>query len=233
MAQPNWLRRFAARWRPRPQAPTEAPPAGEQEHQPNDEQPRAGWLTRRPSANERLVVLVDQIQQHLIHQDERSGQIAGSLERLARTLAELPNAERQQNEALATIAAQIEAGNRNTQTLSESLRDVPRLAKLQAETLAGIRTQLERSNNTDSEVSLSLQTFGKALGNLNESTQAQVTTLGKLAGQAEQRDSRLSALLSQQTRRFTMLFAVTLVAALLAVAAVVMVVLLQLFRPPA
>jgi chromosome segregation ATPase len=224
MSEGNLFQRMGNWWRARGSRPADsstavAPPPSEVDED-NQAVPvvRRGWLSRKPSANERLVGLVNQIQEHLVHQDHRAEQMADSLTRLAHTLSELPSAMRQQADTLAGIAEQIEAGNRNTQVLSESLRDVPRLAAQQNETMSAINRQMEQANNLDSEITLSLQSFGQAVSGLSQSTQAQVSTLSRLSDQADQREGRLAELVTQQSKRLTVLFIIMIAVAVIATA---------------
>ena len=134
--------------------------------------PLARWnrrdqtLAKLQEGYEQVTRVIQEIENHLVAQADRSERICNSLEQLARSTSELPTATRLQTETLESIAAHIEATSSRTQQMAESLSQVPKLAKTQSETLISINRQLEMAGEQRVLASQTLDRIGGALGTL-------------------------------------------------------------------
>lgn len=188
--------------------------------------PLARWskrdqtLVKLQEGYEQVTRVIQEIQNHLVTQADRSERICNSLEQLARSVNELPAIARTQTQTLETIAAHIEATGSRTRQMAESLADVPKLAKAQSESLISINRQLEIAGEQRSLTCQTLDRMGSALGTLNSSTQSQAERLKMIGDRTEQQVDLLANMIARQNRRFIMLFVVTIVLAGTALSAI-------------
>jgi hypothetical protein len=208
-----------------------APPEGDTPEKPPGALTR--WtrrdqtLVKLQEGYERVTQVVEEVQKHLATQGERTERICVSLEQLARSMADLPGIAGQQAETLQAIAGHLETTNARTQQLTEVISEVPKTARTQSETLAGIRRQLEMTGEQNLMTSQSMERLGSAIGTLNEFNSAQVNALRDMNAQAADQNELLRKVIAKQSKRFTMLFIVTVV---LAAAAIVIAAIAILAR---
>ncbi|MDM8009006.1 MAG: methyl-accepting chemotaxis protein [Phycisphaerae bacterium] len=177
-------------------------------------------LAKLQEGYEQVTRVIQEIQNHLVTQADRSDRICNSLEQLAHSATELPAIAREQSRTLETIAAHIEATGSRTQQMAESLADVPKLAKAQSESLISIGRQLEIAGEQRSLTCQTLERMGSALGTLSNSTQSQTERLTMIGARTEQQVDLLTQTIARQNRRFIMLFVVTIALACAAIAAI-------------
>lgn len=170
---------------------------------------------------EKVTRVVEEIQTHLAQQGERTERICSALEQIARAMAESPQIARQQAQTLNTISTQLEATNVRSQRLADLISEIPQAARTQSETLAGISRQLELSNEQAVINSQVMDRLGGSLRTIGESSQTQGEILREMSRKAAEQSEQLARLIEHQGHRFMVLFAVTIVMALAAVAAVV------------
>ena len=185
-------------------------------------------LSKLQEGYDRVLDLMDRIQSHMQTQETRTGEIASALSQLSRSLADVPSVDQQQVQLLSTIAAQLETTTVRTQQLSDAIGELPRVVRGQTDALSGIQRQLEMSAESDVHLTGTLQSFGRSVDRLGQSTETQATALQELnaAGEAHQR--RLDEILQRQTRQFTWLVIITAVLAGAAIVAGTLAVVLQL-----
>ncbi len=195
------------------------------------EKPLSRWSRRDQALQQlqegyqRVTELIDAMQRHMAEQSDRTERIASSLDFLARSLSDLPAASRQQAQTLDAIASHLDVTNARTQQLAESISELPGATRAQSEALTGVSRQLEMANETHVQLNHALSSLGEAVSTLRRSGEAQADSLRLLQRDSQQREDRLVDLIGQQQRRFTWLFAVTFVFAMIgAVAAVSLVV---------
>jgi hypothetical protein len=175
--------------------------------------PGSIWRSKTP---DRVLELMDAMQQHFEKQDRRAEELAESVNRVGEYLERLADAQRAQGDCIATIANQVSAAGRHTARLSETLADLPSSLSAQAQVARNIARQMESSQQTDRELTTSLQQFGTAVDALRESGTVQVQTLQKLHAAGQQQTDALQTFIKEQNRRFLI---ITIVAAGLGVGA--------------
>lgn len=189
--------------------------------------PLARWSRRDQAISqlqegyEKISQVIEEIRSHMAAQGERGDRMCHSLEQLARALNDHPEVSRQQAELLETIAGQLEASNERSEKLTEVIQDLPKLSREQQETLTGINRHLEMAGEQNVVASQTMEKVGSALNTLGQVNSAQADALKQMNSKATEQNEMLSQLLATQSRRFTMLFVVTLVLAAAAVVAVV------------
>jgi hypothetical protein len=176
-------------------------------------------LVKLQEGYEQVTRVIQEIQNHLVIQADRSERICTSLEQLARSAIELPAIGREQSQTLETIAAHIEASASRTQQLADSLTDVPKLAKSQSEALVGINRQMEMAGEQRMVATQTLERIGGAIGTLSTASQGQTDRLKMIEARTDQQVDLLTQVITRQNRRFIMLFVVTVILAVAALGA--------------
>ncbi len=178
-------------------------------------------LAKLQEGYERVTQVVEAVQKHLCEQGERTERICTALEHLARSLDHIPDSSRRQVETLQAIAGHLETTNNRTQKMAESIEEFPRVARLQSETLSGIKHQLDLTGEQNLLTSQTMDRLGTAITSLGDFNTAQTQVLRDMNSSAAQHSELLTKLIARQSRRFLMLFIVTVVLAGAAVAAAV------------
>jgi ABC-type transporter Mla subunit MlaD len=155
-------------------------------------------------------------------QGERGDRICDSLEQLAKAMSDHPTTSRQQSEMLKTIAAQIETANSRNQRLVEAVSKIPELSQTQNESLNRLNSQLEMVNEQNVTAHRAMDRVGGTLQSLGEANSSQAAALREMNEKTNQQNALMTKLIAAQSRRFTMLFVVTLILAVTAVVATVL-----------
>lgn len=176
----------------------------------------------------RVTELVGAMQQHFEKQDQRSEQIAGSLDRMGNVLEQLADAQRSNGEYLRAVAEHAEAAAQRTNALNETVGRVPDALLTQAEAIRSVARQVEVSQESNTQLMHSLQQFGRAVDTLGTSGTAQIEVLQKLnSSQREQHDA-LTTLVREQGRRFVVLMIIAAIIAAVGLVALTIGALLQM-----
>jgi len=189
--------------------------------------PLARWARRDQAIQqlqegyERVTKVMEDIQAHLVQQGERSERICGALEQIAKAMVEAPQIARQQAQTLDHIAGQIEAGNARAQQLADIVSELPKVTRSQTETLSGINRQLEISNEQGIVTSQTMDRLGTTLRTMGETTQAHGEIIREMSVRAVEQGRQLTDLIAQQSRRFMLVFGVTVFMTLAAIAAAI------------
>jgi len=178
---------------------------------------------------QRVAELIDAMQRHQVEQGNRTERIAVSLDHLARTMSDLPAASREQSKTLNSIASHLEVTNFRTQQLAESISELPGATKAQSEVLARMSRQFEMTGETNVHLRHALDALSRAVDSLRDSGQMQAELLRRFQLEGQQREGRLADLIAQQQGRFTLLFVVALVFAMIGAAGTI-VLLLRVLR---
>ncbi|NLX13436.1 MAG: hypothetical protein GXY44_07265, partial [Phycisphaerales bacterium] len=155
-------------------------------------------IARLQEGYERVSHLIEDIQNHMSQQGERSDRMCAAIEQLNRSLADLPSVTRQQHQTLESIAGQLQANHARTQQLSESLADLPRLTKNQSETLAGIGRQLEMTGEQNVVTSQNMEKISQAITGLGETNERQSLVLHEMNAKTDEKTALLNDLIVRQ-----------------------------------
>jgi len=178
---------------------------------------RLPWLRRQPGTPhlpetyQRLVGLMDSMQEHFKKQDERAEQLNGSVGRVANMLEQLTEAQRGAGERIHSIAQQVDAAGKYTAALSDALCQMPATMQAEAEAIRSVAQQLEVAHEADTQLMHSLQQFGHAVDSLRKSGTAQVETLERLHAAERGQHEVLTDLIRAQGRRFLVVMIVAAV----------------------
>ena len=103
--------------------------------------------------------------------------------------------------------------------LGDAIGELPRVVRQQTDALGSIQRQLEMGAETDAQLSGSMQSFGRSVDRLSESSEKGAHAVQDLHAATDEHHQRLDGILHRQTRHFTWLVAIT---AVLATAAIVL-----------
>jgi chromosome segregation ATPase len=191
---------------------------GESGPPPSEAAPRMTllpWLRRQPGTphlpetHQRLITLMDSMQEHFRKQDRQAEQLNSSVDRVANMLEQLAKAQRSAGERIHLIAQQVDVAGKHTASLSDALCQMPATMQAEAEAVRSVARQLEIAHEADTQLMHSLQQFGHAVDSLRQSGTAQVETLERLhAAERGQRET-LTDLIRAQGRRFLLVMIVT------------------------
>jgi septal ring factor EnvC (AmiA/AmiB activator) len=136
-------------------------------------------------------------------------------------MGDLPALGRQQTQNLEAIAGQIEAGNARLAQVSDNVGEIPKVARAQTEAINGIRKQLEMSGEQNLVTSQTMEKLSTAIAALGEVNTTQLEALNQMNRRGDDQTAQLSSLIARQGRRFVMLFVVTVILAMGAIAAAI------------
>jgi len=171
-------------------------------------------LTQLQEGYERVTRLMDEIQRHMVEQAERADRTCKAVEQLARTLADQPEMCRQQTQMLESIAGQLESTTSQTQKLADAVSEIPRVTRGQTEALANINRQLEMVGEQNVVSNQTMDRLSNAVTSVGQTNSGQTEVLREMGVKTDQQSEMIRSLIATQSRRFTMLFVVTLILAL-------------------
>lgn len=179
-------------------------------------------LTQLQEGYERVNQLIADIQKHMASQSERTERMCHALEQLSRSMADVPSLSQQQAQTLETMVGQLETANARTQQLTSAVGELPKAARAQTETLAGINRQLEMAGEQSVVASQAMEKLGAAVKSVGDISSAQTGILTQLINnKTEEQSQRIEQLTASQNKRFMLLFAVVVLLAVGAIAAVI------------
>jgi len=176
-------------------------------------------LTKLEEGYNKVIDLIDAIKRHQQGQQERATEVTTSLETLAATLERMDASGRRQAEHVSAIAEEVRTAGQRSARWEEALCEFPKMAEAQRTALAAVARQLEEVGRRDGELSGSLASFRTAVQTLGDATLASSVALKDLQRTALEQQERTAELMREQNKRFTMLFAVTLVLAAVGIVA--------------
>jgi len=176
-------------------------------------------LSRLEEGYNKVIDLVDAIKSHQQEQDARAVEISSSLGKLANTLEQINSTSQQQSDSLAVIAEQVRTGNQRAAKWEEAISEFPKMAEAQRVALASVVEQLEAAGARDGALSGSIDGFRDAVATLSDASTASSVAVKDLQLSTLETQERTAELIREQSKRFTMLFVVTVVLALMAMIA--------------
>ncbi len=188
--------------------------------------PRSWWSRRsNKSSNTRAAIaqmgdLAGSLNDHFRKQDKRAEELGRAVNRLAETLCNLAEAQRDQGEQVRFIAENAGESSRHQAALSESLSRVPASLTAQADAIRAMVRQMEIAQDADTHMFESMRRLSEAVNNLNSSATSQVETLRRINTAEREQKAALIALVRDQGRRFLIVTFTSAAIGLAALAAV-------------
>jgi hypothetical protein len=102
---------------------------------------------------------------------------------------------------------------------------MPELSQKRNESLGKLNSQLEMVNEQSVSTNRAMERVGGTLSSLGEANSSQAAALREMNEKTNQQNELMTKLIAAQSKRFTMLFVVTLILAVTAVGATVLGVL--------
>ena len=174
-------------------------------------------IERLQDGYDKVVALIDSIQKHQEKQDARADEISTSLSQVARSLESIESTGRQQGDTLSRIADELRATNERAAQWGEAVKELPGIVANQRESLDGLNRHLDALGRRDEHLSESLGSFREAVTTLSDSTTASSVAIKSLQMSSIEGDERIASLMREQNKRFTMLFAITLMLIMIAI----------------
>ncbi|MBN1765189.1 MAG: hypothetical protein JW860_08030 [Sedimentisphaerales bacterium] len=201
-----------------------------------DENSNAALVSRTPKKEQplavmqegfnRLVGVMESINESVVEQRRHSANIAESLVQVRDLIQVLPASSESQQQALGEMTEELKNQTLHSRQLVEIVKNLPELNQEQAERLGEIAAKLEASVETEARLSESFRQFDTSVQGMLNHSQAQATSLANIGQMLEKNEQRLQELVQKQQRRFTWLLLTVLAVIFLALAAVI-----YLFKP--
>ncbi len=195
-------------------------------------EPRSLWKSRPGSveqlrdAYQRVVVLMDAMQEHFARSDEKARHLGDSVERVAASVERLADAQTSQGRFIAAIAQHTESSARHGATLME----LPASLQAQADALRSVAKHIGASQEQGAHLAQSLHSFGRAVDGLSASGARQTETLERLHESGTDQVAVLKDFLVKQGQRFTWLLGAVLGVSVAAIAGLAVLLVLLLSR---
>lgn len=170
-------------------------------------------LARLEEGYAKVIDLVDAIKRHQQQQEVRAVEVSSSLSQIATTLECIDQAGQRQADSLQLIAEQVRSSSQRSANWEEALNEFPKMAEAQREALVSVVRQMEEAGKREGTLSGSLDSFRDAVNTLGDATTASSVAVKDLQLSSLEQQERTANLIKEQSKRFTMLFVVTLILA--------------------
>lgn len=174
-------------------------------------------LERIEQEYNRVVGLVESMQEHLGQNAERTEMMAKSIERLADNLEALPETSRRQLEVLESIREEAAADTQRAVNIEQSLSQLPQLADAQREVMVTISRRMEESKDTDEKLSETLSGVRQSVELMSRATETSANAITMMRSEESERQDKIAKLLQQQTDRITWMASSAIALAVIAV----------------
>ncbi|MBN2209963.1 MAG: hypothetical protein JW709_01090 [Sedimentisphaerales bacterium] len=164
----------------------------------------------------RLVEVLESINEHVVQQREISSSVRTHLEKLPNLLDGFAQTINGQRQLLNTMTEELQQGNRLGRQQTELLKQLPDAAREQLGRLDQMQEHLEKSSRAAREVAENVGRQRQTAEAMATQSQAQTQALHDLKELIHHDDERLEILLSRHTRRLTWLSIVAGLVALIA-----------------
>jgi len=178
-------------------------------HSEEHQKPRQ--LSVMEEAYNRLVDVLESINDNLHQQRLQGSDLKSSLDSLHELLKSMPESLDRHNKLAQDIAQQIRQQNLQNQRVNEIMQDLPELARKQVDKLADIDMLLENSTQSQSRIADSFLHFDQSLTELSKTSNSQNQSISHINQLMQQSQEHLRQLVSRQNRRFNWMLAIFLI----------------------
>ncbi len=229
-ANGNWFHRLATRLRPGgrrnfdelPPAGTDGllvTPADDETDEDAENNALTRWprrdtaLTRLQEGYEKVNQVIADMQKHMASQSERTDRMCSAIENLSRALGEWPDVASQQTRLLQSILGQSEAAHARSEKWASTLESLPKAMKTQESALGGINQHLAMIAEQSVVESKTMEKLGGTIQQLNDQGNSQTQLLNEVVARLTEQHAHFQSSVNSGTRRFTILWIVTLLLA--------------------
>jgi chromosome segregation ATPase len=170
-----------------------------------------------------LAELMNSIRDNMDKQSARQDELLKILSHLPEALQQIPEASRMQTEALRAISQQFERQNEQQSKVAEILERMNQSDRDRGRTLDALQDRVETINQHDEKISEHLNSFGSVMETVTRNSQASTEVLEQLRENLGSRDGELQRVMNRQNTRFTSMLAISIVLAVSALTAVVII----------
>jgi len=173
----------------------------------------------------RLVQVLESIDDNVSQQREQGSQVNERLAALAELSRLLPESVESQSKMVQGLREEIQNQGLRHQQLADTVKTLPELTQSQVDKLGEINRHMESSIETEAQMLESFNRFDHSVQGMANHTKAQAMSLANIGEMMERNEQRLQEMVRRQNRRFSWLVGIIMVGSLAAIAAVVMLVL--------
>lgn len=179
---------------------------------------------------DRLVERLEGINDNLGRQTKQNERLVEKLEELPRLLSPVPDAVHQQRDALMEMVEQLRRKAEHDQALAQALSRLPEQAGRQTESLEAIEDRLSTAADADEKLAETFRQVSESLGKLDADVNGEIEWLQKMSRSLSENEIFLKETLTAQQRKFFRVFAIAVGISLAAITALVVVLLMVLYR---
>lgn len=160
-------------------------------------------LERIEQEYNRVVGLVESIQEHMGQNARSTDRMSQSIDRLAARLEHLPETSRSQLDVLESLREEVAAEAQRAIHVEQAVSQLPQLADAQREAMVSISRRMEESKDTDEQLTQTLSGVRQSVEQVGQATQTSANALSMMRSEESQRQDQIAKLLQQQTDRIT------------------------------
>lgn len=165
----------------------------------------------------RVVGLVESIQEHMGHNAERFEMMCQSIDRLTDNLKHLPETSLSQLEVLESLREGVAAEAQRSIKVEQAVSQLPQLADAQRETMVSINRRMEESKETNEILTETLSGVRQSVEQVGQATENSANTISKMRSHDAEHQEKIVTLLQQQTNRITWMASAAIALAVIAV----------------
>jgi exonuclease VII large subunit len=179
---------------------------------------RTSQMSRLEEGFDKMIGLVDTLDQHMNKQAEHGEQMIAQTRRLADSVGQAFALQKQRTEAVEEMANQYRTQTRQMQQVAEAVEALPRAIKNQGDTLGQVRDQLEAQLEAQLSTAQGVQKLATAGDTLRTLADEQRRHFQQLQESNQSANLQLATALERQGRRMSWLLGFAIAAAMLAIA---------------
>ena len=191
---------------------------------------KATQISRMEEGFDKMIGLVDTLDQHMHKQADQGEQMLAQTRRLADSVGQAYALQKQRTEAVEEMANQYRTQTRQMQQVAEAVEALPRAIKNQGDTLGQVRDQLEAQLEAQLSTAQGVQKLASAGDTLRSLADEQRRHFQQLQESNQSANLQLANALERQGRRMSWLLGFAIAAATLAIAASAAAVMFVLTR---
>jgi hypothetical protein len=179
---------------------------------------RTSQMSRLEEGFDKMVGLVDTLDQHMHKQAEHGEQMLAQARRLADSAAQAYALQKQRTESVEEMANQYRTQTRQMQQVAEAVEALPRAIKNQSDTLGQVRDHLEAQLEAQLSTAQGVQKLASTGDTLRALADEQRRHFQQLQEANQSANLQLASALDRQGRRMSWLLGFAIAAAALAIA---------------
>ena len=174
-------------------------------------------ITAMEEGFNRLVDVMETINETIIQQREHNAEIKRYLEGLPNLTRVLPGTLQKNNEQLEILADEFRLQTQASREMIDAVRPLSDLNQNQVTKLTDIAGKLEVSSEVEMKISESIGSVDTNMGSMLDHSKNQTSTLLNLSDAMQQSNQNLQSILVKQNKRFTWMLVIILIVSVVAI----------------